>query len=102
MREAEASLDALVLALQEQQEALEGHERWLRLIASYESHNEESGCRCGHKMAFCHKVNAAMWCGGPGHEAIARHALGECPPVCIVCIDEARSSPVVGQAGETR
>lgn len=24
---------------------------------------DERGCRCGHKLAFCHRIAAATWCG---------------------------------------
>lgn len=36
------------------------------------------GCSCGHKLAFCHKVNAATWCGEPIPAEVYRDALVKC------------------------
>lgn len=36
------------------------------------------GCSCGHKLAFCHKVNAARYCGAPTPVEVYREALVMC------------------------
>lgn len=36
------------------------------------------GCACGHKLAFCHKVNAATYCGGEAPVEDYRAALIRC------------------------
>lgn len=36
------------------------------------------GCSCGHKLDFCHKVNAARWCGAAPPVEVYRQALIDC------------------------
>ena len=47
----------------------------LTMIAGYNSHNDGTGCRCGHRMSMCNAVMAATYCSGHPAAEIAAHAL---------------------------
>lgn len=42
---------------------------------------EYEGCACGHKLAFCHKGNAATYCGSPVPTEVYRAALMACAEI---------------------